>query len=389
MHFKFDIDSRWRLGLGALGGLGAAAFVILSFAGLAAAHAQDSPPQEQRVQITDAQAETLGVRVAHPIVSPTDTTMALPARVVIPTGQLWVVTVPVAGMVVGLSVARGDHVTRGQALAILQSPNFVSLQREYLQAVAREVLATQQMRRDELLVKDQALAQRFLEASRTEARQASIAVAERRHMLRLSGMSDAEVAKLTGEAAITARLLVAAPEDGTVTEVDVSPGMRLDQSAPLLKIARLSPVWVEIAVPASGIRAIHPGARVDVDGYDTPGRVVLVSETADPATQTVMVRAEVPNTGTLRPGQTVAARIGFPSAAESAWEIPDTALVRRGEATSIFVAETGGFRVVPVTVLAEDQDHVVVSGVISGQDRIAISGVSGLRGILLGLGTGE
>ncbi len=381
MRFDFDIGLRPTLRLGA-------AIVVLSLASPAAAHAQGAP-QQQRVQVTDAQAQSLGVRVAPPIASPTDRTMALPARVVIPTGQLWVVTAPVAGMVVDLSAARGDHVTRGQTLATLQSPNFVSLQREYLHAAAQEALAMQQMRRDELLVKDQALAERFLDATRTAARQASIAVAERRHMLRLSGMSDAEIARLTSEAAITARLVVAAPEDGTVTEVDVSPGMRLDQSAPLLKIAQLSPVWVEIAVPTSGIRAIHPGARVDVDGYDTPGRVVLVSETTDPATQTVMVRAEVPNTGALRPGQTAAARIGFLSAGQSAWEIPDTALVRRGEAASIFVAATGGFRVVPVTVLAEDQNHVVVSGAISGQDRIATSGVSGLRGILFGLGTAE
>ena len=100
-----------------------------------------------------------------------------------------------------------------------------------------------------------------------------------------------------------------------MVDIAVTPGQRLEQSAPLLKLARLSTLWVEIAVPASGVRAIRPGARVDVDGYDTPGRVVLVSETTDAATQTVLVRAEVPNTGELRPGQTAAARISFLSPA--------------------------------------------------------------------------
>ncbi len=46
--------------------------------------------------------------------------------------------------------------------------------------------------------------QRVVEASQTEARQASIAVAERRQMLRLSGMSDEAISRLTIEAAITA-----------------------------------------------------------------------------------------------------------------------------------------------------------------------------------------
>lgn len=367
----------------------AIAFGGLPVAPAAPAAAQPAPPLSAQVQITNEQARSLGVRVARPRDSRVDQTMALPARIVIPTGQLWVVTAPVAGLITGLAVARGDHVTRGQTLATVQSPAFVTLQREYLQAVAQEVLATQQMRRDEALVQDQALARRFLEASRTEARQAGLAVAERRHMLRLSGMSEAQIAKLTSEAAITALLPLNAPEDGTVTEIDASPGQRLDQSAPLLKVARLSPLWVEIAVPASAIHAIRAGARVDVDGYDTPGCVLLVSQTTDAATQTVMVRAEVPNTGDLRPGQTAAARIHFLSPGEAAWEIPDTALVRRGEATSVFVATAGGFRVVPVTVLAEDQDHVVVAGDVSADSQIAVSGVSSLRGILLGLGAGD
>jgi membrane fusion protein, heavy metal efflux system len=280
-------------------------------------------------------------------------------------------------------------VARGQALVTLQSPNFVSAQREYLHAVEQEVLLTQQVRRNTTLFNTRAVSERVLEASQTEARQASIAVAERRQMLRLAGMSDEAILLLTTEAAITPVLTVAAPEDGTVVEIMISPGLRLEQSAPLLKIARLSTLWAEIAVPASSVRAIRPGARVDIEGYEIPGRVLLVSETIDAPTQTVLVRAEMSNNGELRPGQAAAARIGFLSPGEAAWEIPYAGLVRRGEVASIFVAVEGGFRFVPVTVLAEDLDHVVVSGDLTDKDEVAVSGVSGLRGILLGLGAGE
>ena len=129
-------------------------------------------------------------------------------------------------------------------------------------------------------------------------------------MLRLSGLSDDAIAKLTNEAAITATLSVVAPRSATVVDIAVSPGQRVEQTASLIKLAQLSPLWVEIAIPASNIRVIRPGAKVDVDGYATPGQVVLISETADPATQTILVRAELPNTGELRPGQTAQARIG-------------------------------------------------------------------------------
>lgn len=343
---------------------------------------------EDGIKLSPAQATSLGVRVVHPVASPTDKTLPYPAQIVIPTPQLWVVSAPVAGMVTNLSVARGDRVTAGQPLATMESQGFVSQQRDYLHAVAQEVLVAQQLSRNTQLFQGNAVAQRVLEASQAEARQASIAVAERRQMLRLSGLSDETISKLTSEAAISAALTVAAPRSATVIDIAVSPGQRVEQSAPLIKVAQLSPLWVEIAVPTSNIRAIRQGAKVEVDGYESPGQVVLVSETTDPATQTVLVRAEVPNSGDLRPGQTAAARISFASKRESALEIPYGALFRRGEQASVFVAMQGGFRLVPVTLLEEDQDHVVVSGTITINDEVAVSGISALRGILLKLGAG-
>lgn len=341
---------------------------------------------QDEVKLSDAQARNLGVRVTRPIASRTDLTLPYPVQIVIPTQQLWVVSAPVAGMVANLLVGRGDRVTAGQPVVTLESPSFVSQQRDYLHAIAQERLATQQLNRNVDLFEGKAVPQRVLEASQAEARQAALVVAERRQMLHLSGMSDDAIARLSQDAAISGTLTVNAPQTASVVEIAVAPGQRLEQSAPLVKLARLSPLWAEIAVPAANIRAIRTGAKVEIEGYATPGKVVLVSETIDAATQTILVRAEVPNDGELHPGQTTAARIGFLSAGESAFEIPYSGLIRRGEQASVFVAFDGGFRLVPVKLLAEDQDHVVVSGPITDRDSIAIGGISALRGILSGLG---
>ncbi len=356
------------------------ALSLLGWPGIAAA--------DEDVKLTPAQAQTLGIRRTHPISSRTDRTLPYPAQIVIPTPQLWVVSAPVSGMVTNLAVARGDRVTSGDPLLTLESQGFVSLQREYLHAIAQEALANQQLKRNLDLFEGKAVPQRVLEGSQTEARQASIVVAERRQMLRLAGLSDQAISRLTNEAAISATLTVNAPQTASVVEIVVSPGQRLEPSAPLVKLARLSPLWAEIAIPASNIRAIRVGARAEVEGYATPGRVILISETTDAATQTILVRAEMPNTGELHPGQTAAVRLSFLSEGESAWEIPYSGLVRRGEQSSIFVAIEGGFRLVPVKLLAEDQDHVVISGPISEKDEVAITGISALRGILARLGAG-
>ena len=358
----------------------AGALLVLAFSFPSLSMAQDE------VKLGAAQARNIGVRVTHPVSSRTDQTLPYPAQIVIPTPQLWVVSAPVSGMVTNLWVGRGDRITAGQPLVTLESPSFVSQQRDYLHAVAQEVLATQQLKRNVDLFDGKAVPQRVLEASQAEARQASIVAAERRQMLRLSGLSDEAISRLTDEAAISGTLTVNAPQAASVVDIAMSPGQRLEQAAPLVKLARLSPLWAEIAIPASNTRAIRVGASVEIEGYATPGKVVLVSETTDAATQTILVRAEIPNNGELHAGQTAEARISFLSAGESAWEIPYSGLVRRGEQTAVFVATDGGFRLVPVRLLAEDQDHVVVSGPINDKDEVAIGGISALRGILSGLG---
>jgi cobalt-zinc-cadmium efflux system membrane fusion protein len=186
---------------------------------------------EDTVRLSPEQATSLGVRVVHPVASPTDKTLPYPAQIVIPTPQLWVVSSPVAGMVTGLSVARGDRVSAGQPLVVMESPSFVSQQREYMQAVAQEALTAQQLTRNVQLFQSNAVPQRILEASQTEARQANIVVAERRQMLRLSGLSDDGISKLTTEAAINATLSVVAPRSATVVDIMISPGQRMEQSS--------------------------------------------------------------------------------------------------------------------------------------------------------------
>ena len=115
-------------------------------------------------------------------------------------------------MVTSLSVARGDRVNSGQPLVTLESPSFVSLQRDYLHAFMQDVLAAQQLKRNTELFAGNAVPQRVLETSQTEARQASIVVAERRqHASAQRALGHSYISRLTSEMAITTALTVAQP----------------------------------------------------------------------------------------------------------------------------------------------------------------------------------
>ena len=70
---------------------------------------------EDKVRLSPEQAQRLGIRVIHPVASPTDTTVSYPAQIVVPTPQLWVVSTPVAGMVTSFGRARRPRQRRSAA----------------------------------------------------------------------------------------------------------------------------------------------------------------------------------------------------------------------------------------------------------------------------------
>ena len=115
----------------------------------------------------------------------------MPAQVVIPGNQLFTVSTPLPAMVEQTLVGVGDPVRKGQTLASLQSPALAEAQRGLLQASTQEQLARENLPRDEQLWKDGIIAESRYRATHSMHIEATAALAERKQLLRLSGMPDA------------------------------------------------------------------------------------------------------------------------------------------------------------------------------------------------------
>ena len=76
--------------------------------------------------------------------------------------------------------------------------------------------------------------------------------------------------KLQAGQAIGSALEVGSPIDGVVMEQMQAPGQRVEVAAPLFKVARLSPLWLEIQVPLSQVGALQPGSPVRVQSPLSP-----------------------------------------------------------------------------------------------------------------------
>lgn len=338
--------------------------------------------------MTARQSQALGIETA-PLAAPSAASgSGLPAQVVIPNHQLRVISAPLPGMVESLEVVVNQAVKKGQTLARLQSPALAELQRDFLQAALQSQLAQNTLSRDEKLFKDGIVAESRYLASRSNATVLAAMANEKRQALRLAGMNDDALRKLQSGQAIGSALEVASPIEGVVMEQMLAPGQRVEVAAPLFRVARLSPLWLEIQVPLSHISALQPGAPVRVPAASASGKVISIGRAVSEANQTVMVRAEVSDgAGNLRPGQYVEAVVGF-AAGPRQWSVPNAALVRAGNQAYVFVQTPSGYRPQPVQVLGQTPAAITITGELRGDEKVVAKGTVALKAAWQGLGKG-
>jgi multidrug efflux pump subunit AcrA (membrane-fusion protein) len=346
--------------------------------GLLATAAQAAPTAELRLE--ERQLTALGVSFS-PLLVPTGgaSSLSLPARVVIPPAQIRVLSAPAAGLVEQLRAATQQTVRAGELLARLSAPALLEAERALIQAHSQERLSEEVQKRDEALLAEGIIPEARVRATRAQHTEAQAVRRERELGLTLLGMPSEDVQRVLKGEAVPPLLSLLAPASGTVIEVLVSPGQRVDTGTPLLRIARLDKLWLELQVPNGSVTNYRPGDTLEVDGRGTRARILSVGRTTLPETQVVEVRAEIVGGGTLRPGETVAVRVRSAQDTVTRWQLPQAAVVTGRNGPQVYVQSARGVKVVAVTKVAESPSGPLVTGALTAGDRIAISGVAALR----------
>ena len=339
------------------------------------------------VDINAAQIKALGIETAPLGARRAAELGGLAAQVVVPNRQMYVVSAPLAALVGRIEVAANASVRAGQVLARLQSPMLAELQRGYLQSSVQARLVADKLQRDEALFRDGIIAESRLRTSRGQQAEAGAALAERRQALRMAGVPESALGRLDAGKGIGASIDVLAPADGVILEQMVSVGSRVEAAAPLFRLAKLDPLWLEIQVPAAQLARISTSAAVSVPAVKSGGRVVSIGRSVG-ANQTALVRAEITaGSAALIPGQMVEASIGVADATDAAvFSVPTTALVRHDSKLLLFVQTATGFAATPVTLSGEGSVSSSVSGSFKGDERIAVKGIAALKARLGGIG---
>lgn len=311
-------------------------------------------------------------------------------------------SVKVSGRLERLDVDLGDAVTEGQLLAqvelrdyeleVRQAEAFLAQARARLglpleghedrvdpaatstvqQARARLVEA--QLNRDRLV---KLAEQGILAQSELEAAEAAYEVATNmyRNALEEANNRLAQLVQRKVEVEIAQKRLidstVRAPFAGIVRERLAGIGEYLPVGTPILTLVAIDPLRLRLEVPEREAAVVQPEQRVRIlaDGVPTAyaGAIRRVSPAIDPTTRMLMVEADVPNDGSLRPGAFAQAEITV-AEAETTITVPPQALVTFAGIEKVFVASEDKAAERNVTTGRRNQDWIeIVSGLREGE----------------------
>lgn len=298
-----------------------------------------------------------------------------------------IVSIPAAGLLQEVLVAPMQDVKAGTVIARLYSPQVLEWQRDYIQAATQEKLAADKLARDEQLHAEGIIAMSRLQESRSALIQARVAARERAQLLRLAGVDQKTLNDLAGKQTLSPVLSARARHAGTVLEVLGTPGQRLDAGAALAKVGRPGELVVELLASREQAEQIHAGDTVTVAGCATPGTVTAVGTQMQASSQSVVVRANLPQAGScLRPNQYLSATVRPSQPIAGSVSIPTAALLMLGGRDQIFKRVANGVLPEPVRVLRHGTDVTLVQGAVKPGEEVAVSGLAALKGMSLGMG---
>ena len=178
---------------------------------------------------------------------------------------------------------------------------------------------------------------------------------------------------------------VRAPFDGVITEKKVEAGELASPGQPLLKMEDPWRLRLEATVAEGDLKSVSRGDKIPVvidalGGQAVTGIVSQILPAGDPQTHTFMVKVDVPRTVGLKAG--MFGRFQLDKGLTQTILVPSTAVVERGELTSLFVV--GEDRIARLRWIKPgrrfEKDLEVLSGINIGE-RVLKDGHRGVDGV--------
>jgi len=316
------------------------------------------------IHIDPATQQNIGVTTEQVKKMKLSRTIRTTANITYDETKLYTISTKIMGYIEKLYVDyTGQFVKKGEPLLSIYSPDLVSTQEEYLQAIKY---------RDQISGSGSPI-------SRQGAEQ--LVESAKRRLLNWD-ISEKEIQALEKRGTPEKTMTIYSPANGIVTDKMVINGQSIMPGMALYKIADLSTVWGLAQIYQYELPWVHLGDKAElqlsyIPGKTFQGKITYIYPYLDSDSKTIQVRIEIQNTGNyeFKPGMFADAVIKSPLTVETI-AVQSQAIIHTGTRDVAIVSIGNGyFKPVNVTLgVHGDNGYVqVLNGLSEGEEIVTSS----------------
>lgn len=243
--------------------------------------------EENTVELTEAQIKTAGITLGAVEQKQISGTIKVNGLLDVPPQQLVSISVPFGGFLKSTTLLQGMHVDKGQLIAVIENPEYIQLQQDYLDAKVQFELSKKDFERQEELAKENVNAQKTLQQAIATYQSWQAKKSGAQAKLRMLNIDLANLEK--GNILSTSN--VYAPLSGFVTQVNVNVGKFVSPTDVLFEIVDTEHLHAELIIFEKDVPKIKIGQQV---------RFTLANEARERMATVYLIGREISPERTIR-----------------------------------------------------------------------------------------
>lgn len=322
-----------------------------------------TPKDESIVTLTDAQLKNTPIETTSLSVKNISTVLKINGKIDVPPQNLVSVSVPLGGYLKNTNLLPGMHVNKGQIIAVIENPQFIQLQQDYLMAKSKLHFAELDYNRQKKLNQSQASSDKVMQQAQSEMNSQRIMMNTLAEQLQLVNINP----KNLNSGNIRKSVPVYSTINGFVSKVNVNIGKFVNPSDVLFELINPNDIHLNLKVYEKDLQMLKIGQRFSAytntqQEKKYSGEIILISKDINTdGTADVHCHFEQYDEK-LAPGMYMNAEIETETSFSNA--LPEESIVNFEGKDYVFVQEKKQtYKMIPVTLGESENGFIQIKNV--------------------------
>ncbi len=209
------------------------------------------------VRLTEAQFKNAGVKTGTVGSREISTILRLNGQIDVPPQNMISISIPLGGYLKSTKMLPGTHINKGDVLAVMEDPQYIQLQQDYLVTMAKMLYAGQEQQRQKELNSAKAGSDKALQMADAEYRGLRISAGALAEKLRLIGIEPRRL----NEKTITRQIVVRSPITGFISKVNGNIGRYVNPSDVLFELINPKDIHLNLTVFEKDLNKLSIGQK--------------------------------------------------------------------------------------------------------------------------------